>query len=118
MIVTQIISSASPKASIQSDGFGQEVRDFPLKFEAGTANFVGAIGLGEAIAYLEGLDLEAVELHEKELLRYAEQSLSTVAGLRIYGTTQDKCSIVSFNVDGVHHYDLGMILGHSIIHCK
>ena len=82
----------------------------PLKFEAGTANFVGAIGLGEAIAYLEGLDLEAVELHEKELLRYAEQSLSTVAGLRIYGTTQDKCSIVSFNVDGVHHYDLGMIL--------
>ena len=52
----------------------------------------------------------AVESHEKELLRYAEQSLSTVAGLRIYGTTQDKCSIVSFNVDGVHHYDLGMIL--------
>ncbi|MBR2332152.1 MAG: cysteine desulfurase [Alistipes sp.] len=82
----------------------------PLKFEAGTANFVGAIGLGEAIAYLEGLDLEAVESHEKVLLRYAEQSLSTVAGLRIYGTTQDKCSIVSFNVDGVHHYDLGMIL--------
>lgn len=82
----------------------------PLKFEAGTANYVGAIGLGEAINYLEKLDLEAVEQYERELTRYATEKLSQIDGLRIYGQTEDKCSIVSFNVDGVHHYDLGMIL--------
>ena len=82
----------------------------PLKFEAGTANYVGAIGLGEAINYLEKQDLVAIESYEKELTKYAEQSLSEIDGLRIYGQTENKCSIVSFNVDGVHHYDLGMIL--------
>lgn len=82
----------------------------PLKFEAGTANYVGAIGLGEAINYLEKQDMVAIESYEKELTKYAEQSLSEIDGLRIYGQTENKCSIVSFNVDGVHHYDLGMIL--------
>ena len=82
----------------------------PLKFEAGTANYVGAIGLGEAINYLEKLDLEAVEQYERELTQYATEKLSQIDGLRIYGQTEDKCSIVSFNVEGVHHYDLGMIL--------
>ena len=82
----------------------------PLKFEAGTANFVGAIGLGEAIKYLKTLDLAAVESHERELTSYAEQALRDIDGLQIYGTTLNKCSIVSFNVEGVHHYDLGMIL--------
>ena len=82
----------------------------PLKFEAGTANYVGAVGLGEAIKYLEALDLEQVERYERELTQYAEQCLSQIDGLRIYGQTEDKCSIVSFNVEGVHHYDLGMIL--------
>lgn len=82
----------------------------PLKFEAGTANFVGAIGLGEAINYLEKLDLEAVEQYERELTQYATEKLSQIDGLRIYGQTENKCSIVSFNVEGVHHYDLGMIL--------
>ena len=82
----------------------------PLKFEAGTANYVGAIGLGEAIEYLAGLDMAAVEAHEKALLNYGEELLSRIDGLRIYGQTEDKCSIISFNVEGVHHYDLGMIL--------
>ena len=82
----------------------------PLKFEAGTANFIGAVGLGEAIEYLSKLDLQAVEAHEAELMHYAEQQLLQVDGLKIYGTTADKCSIISFNVDGVHNYDLGMIL--------
>ncbi|MBR5811956.1 MAG: cysteine desulfurase [Alistipes sp.] len=82
----------------------------PLKFEAGTANYVGAIGLGEAINYLEKLDLEAVEQYERELTQYATEKLSQIDGLRIYGQTENKCSIVSFNVEGVHHYDLGMIL--------
>ena len=82
----------------------------PLKFEAGTANYVDAIALGEAVCYLNKLDLTAVEEHETELTRYAEELLSEVEGLRIYGTTPEKCSIVSFNVEGVHHYDVGMIL--------
>lgn len=82
----------------------------PLKFEAGTSNFVGGIGLGEAVRFLQGLDLQAVEAHERELLRYATEELSLIEGLRIYGTTEDKCAIVSFNVDGIHASDLGMIL--------
>ena len=82
----------------------------PLKYEAGTANFIGAIGLGEAVEYLNALDLKAVEEYERELTRYAEEQLQKIDGLRIYGTTEDKCSIISFNVEGVHHYDLGMIL--------
>ncbi|MBO5878368.1 MAG: cysteine desulfurase [Alistipes sp.] len=82
----------------------------PLKYEAGTANFIGAIGLGEAVEYLRGLDLEAVDKYECELMRYAEEQLLGIDGLQIYGTTENKCSIISFNVEGVHHYDLGMIL--------
>ena len=82
----------------------------PLKYEAGTSNYIGAIGLGEAVRYLQGLDMQAVEQYEHELIAYAEQLLSQVDGLRIYGTTEGKCSIVSFNVEGVHPYDMGMIL--------
>ena len=82
----------------------------PLKYEAGTANYIGAIGLGEAVEYLRALDLRAVEEHERDLMQYASEQLQRIDGLRIYGTTKDKCSIISFNVEGVHHYDLGMIL--------
>ena len=82
----------------------------PLKYEAGTSNYIGAIGLGEAVRYLQGVDMQAVEQYEHELTAYAEQLLSQVDGLRIYGTTEGKCSIVSFNVEGVHPYDMGMIL--------
>ena len=82
----------------------------PLKFEAGTANYVDVIALGEAIEYLEGMDLNAVEEYEAALTRYAEEQLQQIDGLRVYGTTEGKCSIVSFNVEGVHHYDIGMIL--------
>ncbi len=82
----------------------------PLKFEAGTANYVGAIGLAEAIKYVEQFDQEALEAHEQTLLKETTERLSKIDGLRIYGTQPDKCGIVSFNVDGVHPYDLGMIL--------
>ena len=82
----------------------------PLKYEAGTANYIGAIGLGEAVEYLNALDLKAIEEHEKDVAHYGEQLLQQIDGLNIYGTTEDKCSIISFNVEGVHHYDLGMIL--------
>ena len=82
----------------------------PLKFEAGTANFIGAIGLGEAVQYLSGIDLQAIEEHERELTKYAEEQLMQIEGMKIYGTQSDKSSIVSFNVEGVHPYDMGMIL--------
>ncbi|MBO7213661.1 MAG: SufS family cysteine desulfurase, partial [Rikenellaceae bacterium] len=84
--------------------------DLPLKFEAGTTNYIGAIGLGEAINFLQGLDLKAAEEHETRLMRMAAEKLSTIEGLRIYGNCPDKCAIVSFNVEGAHPYDLGMIM--------
>ena len=82
----------------------------PLKFEAGTSNFIGAIGLAEAIKFLTALPAEEVEKHEKELLDYATEELLQIEGLRIYGTTSDKAPIISFNVEGCDHYDIGMIL--------
>lgn len=82
----------------------------PFRFEAGTANFVGAIGLGEAVGFMQRFDPAEIEAHESALLRHAEARLREVEGLRIYGQTPDKCAILSFNVEGVHPYDLGMIL--------
>lgn len=87
--------------------------DLPLKFEAGTANYIDAIGLAEAIKFLRTLDRKEVLAHEKALLDYATEQLGRIEGLRIYGTTPDKCSIVSFNVEGVHNFDLGSVLDRS-----
>lgn len=82
----------------------------PLKFEAGTANFIGAIGLARAIEWLQALDPNAVAAHERDLLDYATASLRSIDGLRIYGEAETKCAICSFNIEGAHHYDVGMIL--------
>ncbi|MBE6210496.1 MAG: cysteine desulfurase [Rikenellaceae bacterium] len=82
----------------------------PLKFEAGTANFVGAIALARAIEYLEGFDVSEVAKHERDLLDYCTERLSAIEGVKIYGTAEAKCPIVSFNVEGAHPYDVGMIL--------
>lgn len=84
--------------------------ELPLKFEAGTSNFIGAVGLGEAIRFLEGLDLKAVEAYEKGVLDYATERLQSIDGLRIYGQSPTKCAILSFTIEGTHPYDLGMIL--------
>ena len=82
----------------------------PLKFEAGTSNFIGAVGLAEAIRYVESIGVENIEKHERELLKAMTERLSRIEGLRIYGTTENKCPIVSFTIDGAHPYDVGMIL--------
>jgi len=82
----------------------------PYKFEAGTPNISGAIGLGAAIEYLDGLDLSGAHAHEDALLRHATASLEKIDGLRIVGTARDKASLVSFVVKGVHPHDLGTIL--------
>jgi len=82
----------------------------PYKFEAGTPNISGAIGLGAAIEFLGRMDLEGAHAHEHALLAYATDVLSEIESLRIIGTAPDKASLVSFVVDGVHPHDLGTIL--------
>ena len=82
----------------------------PLKFEAGTQNFVGAVTLAEAIKYVNYLSPALIMEHEKSLLDYATERLLDIPGLKIYGTTPTKAPIVSFNVEGCDHYDIGMIL--------
>ncbi|MCC8034883.1 MAG: SufS family cysteine desulfurase [Rikenellaceae bacterium] len=84
--------------------------DIPLKFEAGTANFTGAVGLAAAIDYLPRLDGRAAGMHERNLLDYATAEISSIPGVRIYGTGEDKCPILSFSVEGVHPSDIGLIL--------
>ncbi len=84
--------------------------ELPLKFEAGTANYIDAIALSEAINYIIGLGLETINRHEQRLLTLATEKLSEIEGVKIYGRTDNKCAIISFNIDGVHNYDLGMIL--------
>ena len=85
-------------------------RDAPEKFEAGTPNISGAIGLGEALDYLDRLDWNEVRRHEADLLAVATELVGSVPGLRIIGTAREKISILSFVVDGVHPHDIGTIL--------
>jgi len=82
----------------------------PNKFEAGTPNISGGIGLGAAVDFLSGLDRDAAHAHEDALLHHATATLNKIHGLRIVGTAPDKASLVSFVVEGVHPHDLGTIL--------
>ena len=82
----------------------------PLKFEAGTSNFIGAVGLAKAMEYVESIGMESIEAHEAMILKAMTERLSAIEGLRIYGTTENKCPIVSFTIEGTHPYDVGMIL--------
>jgi cysteine desulfurase/selenocysteine lyase len=84
--------------------------DLPYKFEAGTPHIAGAIGLGRAIEYLEGVGLEAVQAHEAELLAKATAALSAIDGVRLIGTARHKVAVVSFIIDGVHPHDVGTIV--------
>jgi cysteine desulfurase/selenocysteine lyase len=82
----------------------------PYKFEAGTPNISGAIGLGAAVDFLSKLDRDAAQIHEAELLGFATEVLGRIEGLRLIGTASHKASLVSFVVAGVHPHDLGTIL--------
>ncbi len=84
--------------------------ELPFKFEAGTPNYVGVVGLAEAIKYLGEFDPQDIVAHEQALLEAATDRLSAIEGLRIYGTAPGKAPIVSFTVEGVHGYDLGALL--------
>ncbi len=84
----------------------------PYKFEAGTPDIAGAIGLGAAIDYLESLGMERIAAAEHALLVYANERLATVPGLRFVGTAPEKAAVVSFTIDRMHPHDLGTILDH------
>lgn len=82
----------------------------PSKFEAGTPPIMAAIGLGAAIDYLNGIGLDRIEAYEKQLLSYATERVSALAGVRIIGTAKTKAAVMSFEIDGVHPHDVGTIL--------
>ncbi len=84
--------------------------ELPHKFEAGTPDIAGVIGLGAAIEYIQSISYEAIGQYEDHLLAYATKELARIEGIRFYGTAQNKASVVSFLVDGIHPYDLGTIL--------
>jgi cysteine desulfurase/selenocysteine lyase len=86
--------------------------EVPSKFEAGTPNIAGAIGLGAAVDYLDGIGMDAIAAHEQSLLAYATERMSAVDGLRIIGTAEHKAGVISFTLDGVHPHDLGTIIDH------
>jgi len=84
--------------------------ELPYRFEAGTPNIAGVIGLGAAVDYWNTLDHEAIKIHEQELLEYAQSKLAEIEGLKIIGTAKNKASVVSFVIDGVHPFDIGTLL--------
>ncbi len=84
----------------------------PYKFEAGTPDIAGVIGLGAAIEYLERLGIDKIEQHEHELLVYATEKISAIPGVTVIGTAQNKAGVLSFVMDGIHPHDIGTILDH------
>lgn len=84
--------------------------DIPHKFEAGTPNIVGGIGLGAAIDYLRSFDMQDIHNHEIELLNYGTEHLQKIDGLKIIGTAKNKSAVISFVIDGIHPYDIGTII--------
>lgn len=84
--------------------------ELPYKFEAGTPNIGDTVALHEAIRFVEEIGQEAIAGHENDLLGYATQKMEAIEGVRIVGTAANKTSVISFLVEGVHHYDLGMML--------
>jgi len=84
--------------------------DLPYKFEAGTPNIAGAIGLGAALEYLDGLGRDRAAAYEHDLLAYGTERLSAIPGVRLIGTAREKASVLSFVMEGAHAHDVGTIL--------
>ena len=84
--------------------------ELPHKFEAGTPNIAGGIVLGTAVDYMNEIGFENIQIQEKELLEYGTKRLLEIEGLKIYGTSKDKTSVISFNIEGIHPYDIGTII--------
>ena len=84
--------------------------ELPHKFEAGTPNIAGGIVLGTAVDYMNSVGFENIQKQETELLNYATEQLLAIEGLKIYGTAEAKTSVISFNIEGIHPYDIGTIV--------
>ncbi len=89
---------------------GTTFAELPYKFEAGTPDFVGIGALPKALDFLDSTGLEAIADHEHDLLDYCTQQMLEIPGITIYGTTPDKEPVISFNLEGAHHYDVGLLL--------
>ncbi len=89
---------------------GTTYNDLPYKFEAGTPNIAGAIGLGAALEYVTNLGIDAIAAHEHDVLEAATRAIGDIPGVRLIGTAKDKSSIVSFIMDGVHPHDVGTVV--------
>jgi len=87
-----------------------QYNELPYKFEAGTPHIVGAIGLGKAMDYVQGLGLEAIAAYEHEILLYANERFAELPNVRILGTAEEKAAVISFLIEGVHAHDVGTIL--------
>lgn len=84
--------------------------DLPHKFEAGTPNICGGIAFGAALDYMNNIGFEKIAAYEKELLDYATQKLLEIEGMKIYGTSKEKTAVISFNIEGLHPYDIGTLI--------
>ncbi|MCI1710468.1 MAG: cysteine desulfurase [Chiayiivirga sp.] len=89
---------------------GTVFNDAPHKFEAGTPNIAGFVGLGAAVDYLDALGMDAVEAREQELLAHASAAMAGIPGLRVLGTARDKAAVISFLIEGAHAHDLATLL--------
>jgi cysteine desulfurase / selenocysteine lyase len=89
---------------------GTTFNTLPHKFEAGTPNIAGVIGLGAAFRYMKSLPWNDIIIHEKDLLDYATSEITKIEGVKIIGTANNKASVLSFIIDDVHHFDLGTLL--------
>ena len=89
---------------------GTTFNEIPYKFEAGTPNITSVVAFGAAIDLIKDIGLENIAEWENDLLSYATDKLKQIAGLKIYGEASAKSSVISFNIDGIHSYDLGMLL--------
>jgi len=84
--------------------------ELPFKFEAGTPNYIGAIALAEALKYVSGIGIDVIADYESQLLEYGIQKLNELGYITLFGTARPKSSILSFNIQGVHPYDAGMVI--------
>jgi len=96
---------------IQSVSFERTTfNELPYKFEAGTPDFISTVALATALDYVDGIGLENIEIYERQLLDYATEQFRQLPGMQIYGNARHKSAVMSFLIDGIHHYDMGLLL--------
>lgn len=110
-ILNKIPPYQSGGEMIKEVGFNKtSFAPLPHKFEAGTPNIAGVIAFKSAIEFISNIGINNIEKHESELLNYASTEISKISGVKIYGNSKNKSAIISFNIEGLHPYDIGLIL--------